>query len=124
MEKYKFNRGSSKNNDHEEPRKTSGHGPCQVYGCNNEGHIYTGNWNCRYHHGKSGESLARITMVLNNHEYAFRWYEKLLQSTIVDFDLGDIAKRAPQGMNVLNGEQYLPYKTRIYGQIEKLLKHG
>lgn len=123
MEKYKFNR-STKNNDHEEPRKTSGHGDCEIYGCPKEGHIYTGKWNCRYHHGKSGESLARITTILNNHEFLFKWHEKLLQSTFVDWDIGDIAKRAPRGLEVLNGENYVPYKARISQQIEKLLKNG
>ena len=122
MEKYKFNRVSAKPNEQDAPKKTSGHGPCEVYGCPMEGHIYTSNWNCRYHHGKSGESLARITHMLNNHDYAFRWHGKLLQSTIVDWDVGEIARKAPRGFEVKDKESYQDYKKRIYEQIERMLK--
>lgn len=124
MAKFNFKNIPSSNRENEPVRSNGGHGPCEVYGCPKEGHIYTGKWNCRYHHGKSGERLARITSILNNHEYLFKWHEKLLQSTIVDFDIGDIANRAPRGLEVLNGELYVPYKARIKEKIEKLLKHG
>jgi len=121
MEKYKFSKERAKPME-DKPAKTSGHGPCEVYDCPMPGHIYTSNWNCRYHHGKSGESLSRITKVLRNNDYVFKWHSKLLQSTIVDWDMGYIAKHAPRGLEALQNESYQAYKARIYKQIEVMLK--
>lgn len=122
--KFNFKNIPSSTRDNEPSRSNGGHGPCEVYGCPKEGHIYTGKWNCRYHHGVSGDHLAKITSVLNNHEFAFKWHEKLLQSTIVDSDIGDIARRAPRGLEVLKNENYVTYKARIFKQIENMLKNG
>lgn len=117
MEKFKF----SVNAEQEQPvqRTRLGHGKCEVYGCPRDGHIQTGVWSCRYHFGKSGVSLARITMTLRNHEKEFDWFERMLNTTVVDFAMG-IAANAPDGMSPLQNETLAAYKARIGRYIDDL----
>lgn len=102
-------------------RTKMGFGPCEVYGCPRDGVINIGVRNCRYHHGKSGSSLAQITMTLRNHSRDFDWYDHLLTRTPVDFLVGDVAKYAPEHLRVLPNENFKTYKDRIKQHIEILL---
>ena len=97
------------------------HGQCDVYGCPRAGHIHTSNWNCRYHHGKNGAALARITLVLKNHGREFDWYERLLNATMVDFAMGDITKDAPYGLEPHKDEVLKQYRVRVKRRIDELL---
>lgn len=119
MEKFKF----SADPQEEKPvqRTRQGHGKCEVFGCPRDGHIHTGQWNCRYHFGKSGSSLARITMTLRNHEKEFDWYEHVLNATVTDFGMGDIAGDAPAGLRVWKDETLKDYKTRMQIYFDDLL---
>jgi hypothetical protein len=121
MEKFDFTTATEPQ-EKEIKRTRQGHGPCEVHGCPRAGHIYTGGWNCRYHHGKSGSSLARITMVLRNHEQEIDWYEHVLNATGVDFAVGDIAKQAPYGLAVARNETWSEYKMRVMSHVDDLLK--
>jgi len=94
---------------------------CEVFGCPSAGHIFTNNWNCRYHHGKSGASLARITLVLKTHTGEISWYERLLNMNAVDFAMGDVKKNAPGGLEVQQKEDWKEYRARIFLHIDNLL---
>lgn len=96
-------------------------GHCVVYGCPRNGHVHSGVWNCRYHHGRSGASLAQITMTLRNHAKEFDWYEYLLDATPVDFLVGDIARKAPDELRVLPNENFKTYRERVERHIDILL---
>ena len=102
-------------------RSKLGHGRCEVYGCPRDGHIYTGQWNCRYHHGMSGQSLSRITLTLKNHERDFNWYEHVLNATVTDFGMGIVAKHAPPGLSAWPDETLSVYKLRMKKNIDDLL---
>ena len=120
MDKFDFKYESSAE---EKPKHNrSEHGPCEVYGCPRVGTIYTSGWNCRYHHGKNGHSLAYITMTLRNHAYEFDWYDRLLNLNAVDFAMNVMHKNAPSAMNVLPDETYKQYKTRMQKHVEELLQ--
>lgn len=106
----------------EKKKREPGIHACEVYGCNRNGHILTTNWNCRYHYAKSGESLSRISMILNNHKADFDWYERVLSFCPVDFVLGEVSKRAPYGLEVGEQEKFSDYKDRMRIHIENLLK--
>lgn len=103
------------------PRTRLGHGRCEVYGCPRDGHIYTGQWNCRYHHGMGGHSLSRITLALKNHEREFDWYEHMLNATVTDFGMGVVAKHSPSGLHVLPDETLVAYRLRVKHHIDNLL---
>jgi len=106
-----------------EPQRTrQGHGSCEVYGCPRAGHIYTAGWNCRYHHGKSGQSLARTTLALKNHASEINWYEVVLNATVTDFGMGDIAKDAPGSLHVLPNETLKEYRARMERHINNLFE--
>ena len=109
--------------DLEEPANAAQqrHGHCEVYGCPRKASIYTPTANCRYHHGKSGSSLAHITMMLRNHSTDFDWWEYVLAATPVDFLVGDIAKKAPDNLRVFPNEDFKTYKARIKRHVEILL---
>jgi hypothetical protein len=102
-----------------QPQNNRGH--CAVYGCPRKGQIYTTVWNCRYHFGKSGASLAQITLTLRNHAKEIDWYEHLLAATPVDFLVEDIAKKAPSILEVLPNENFKNYRIRVESHIENLL---
>lgn len=97
-------------------------GRCEVYGCPWDGQIYTGGWNCRYHHGKSGSSLAHITLTLRNHPKDFHWYEFVLTRTLVDFAMGEVQKKAPPHLRVLPNETLRDYRNRMKKHIDDLLQ--
>jgi len=119
MEKLKFSIGAKS----EQPVRKSrqGFGPCEVYGCPREGHIHTGVWNCRYHHGRGGSALAQITLTLRTHAREFDWYEHMLNATPVDFMVGDVARKAPPILEVLSSENFSVYKARVKLRIATLL---
>jgi hypothetical protein len=119
MEKLKFSVGVQP----EQPvrRQRLGPGPCEVYGCPRHAHVFTGVWNCRYHHGKSGAALAQITLTLRNHAKEFDWYEHMLNATPVDFLVGDVARKAPAILDVLSNENFSTYKARVKLRIATLL---
>lgn len=94
---------------------------CSVYGCPRKGQIYTTVWNCRYHAGKGGSSLAHVTLMLRNHAQEFNWYEHVLTATPVDFLIGDIAKKAPDDLRVLPNEDFRKYRDRVERHIDILL---
>ena len=98
-----------------------GHRGCEVYGCERKGHIYTFNWNCRYHHGAVGDKLAHITTILRNHEPEINWYELLLYSTEVDWECGDLKARVVRGLEPKEGEKFKPYRERVEEYIHKLI---
>lgn len=98
------------------------HGPCEVYGCPKDGHIHTGNWNCRYHWNRHGEILSRITFNLNKYESDVNWYEQVLRSTTVDYDLKEVHKRAPYGLEPKEDEKYIDYKKRLAVHVESILR--
>lgn len=104
--------------------KQHGIGMCEVYGCGRQGTIKTANWNCRYHFGKSGNALARITGILHNHDLEISWYEKVLNFTIVDFDDGTVRQYAPEGYKPQEGEKWMDYKQKVCERIDLLLKCG
>jgi hypothetical protein len=119
MEKLDF---TATDEQQEKPRHSkydSSH--CAVYGCPRAGHIFTNNWNCRYHFGKPGESLARITLTLKNHAKDFDWCEWLLNQNAVDFAMNDIQKKAPYHLEVKPKETWKEYKVRVLLHIENLL---
>ena len=118
---HKFDFKLSEDREEQPTRSKLGFGPCEVYGCPRAGHIRTGMLNCRYHHGKSGASLAQITMVLKNHAKEFDWYEHMLNVTHVDFLVGDVARKAPGGLEVLPNENFQAYRARINQHTEDLL---
>jgi hypothetical protein len=118
MEKLNFQLGVQE----EKPVRTrQGHDSCEVYGCPRAGHIHSGVWNCRYHHGKGGSSLAQITLTLKNHAREFDWYEHMLNATQVDFLVGDIARKAPTELRVLPNENFKNYCERVKRHIDILL---
>lgn len=119
MEKLNFN--LERHEDTPAQRTKLGHGRCEVFGCPRDGHIYTGQWNCRYHHAVAGQSLSRITLALKNHEREFSWYEHVLNATVTDFGMGIIAKHAPPGLGVLPDETLNSYKLRMKKHIDDLL---
>lgn len=108
-------------NYQQEKKVFLGHGMCEVYGCPKPGHIYTEGWNCRYHYRKKGSELARITMLLKNHAVEFNWHEILLCSTIVDFYVKEIHKKAIRGFEPGETETFHQYRERIRLHIENLL---
>ena len=111
-----------KPNDHSEDSPAqSNRSHCSVYGCPRKGQIYTTVWNCRYHAGKGGSSLAHITLTLRNHAKEFDWYERILDATPVDFLIGDIAKKAPDDLRVLPNEDFKTYRDRVKRHIDILL---
>lgn len=117
MQKFKFDLNKA-----EPDKPTTAHGShCSVYGCPREGQIKTASWSCRYHHGKSGSNLNRITLVLKNHAREIDWHEYLLRTTPVDFLVGDVARKAPDGLRVLPNETYKAYRARVALHIETLL---
>jgi hypothetical protein len=96
------------------------HGMCEVFGCPRWGHIYRTNWNCRYHDGQLGDKLAHITLMLKNHSRKVDWYEHILQTTIVEFEL-NLYGSAPQGLEAGYLEGFFHYKQRLQRTIESLL---
>lgn len=118
MAKFEYNPATEVNE--QKPTKHNGH--CEVYGCPWEGHIMINGWNCRYHHGKNGSSLARITLALRNHAADFRWYEFVMSRTPVDFLVGDVAKMAPEELQVLPSENFKAYKARMKNHVESLFE--
>ena len=116
---------------------------CAIYGCPRMGTLYSGNWNCRYHYGVSGERLAKVTARIKNHELEIDWYEHILQSTVVDYLMGEVdcselqqtegdkgnqwvKKRkllilAPDGMQPLPQEEFSDYRKRMAKYIGTLL---
>jgi len=119
---HKLNFNLDTPEDKAAPRARQGHSKCEVYGCPWDGQIYTGGWNCRYHHGKGGSSLTRITLALKNHTRDFRWYEFILNRTLVDFVIGDIEKKAPDHLRVLPNETFKDYRERMKKHIDGLLE--
>lgn len=109
--------------DTDEPQESAqpNRGHCAVYGCPRKGQVLTTVWNCRYHAGKGGSSLAHVTLTLRNHAQEFDWYEHVLNATPVDFLIGDIAKKAPEDLRVLPNENFKTYKDRVERHIELLL---
>jgi hypothetical protein len=109
--------------DQEKPAHQSrlGHGRCEVYGCPRDGHIHTGQWNCRYHFGKSGQSLSRITLALKNHEREINWHEHVLNATVTDFGMGIVAKHSPHGLHPVPDETLSVYKLRMQRHVDNLL---
>ena len=106
--------------DEEVKRQTkNGHGPCEVFGCIRMGHIHTTNWNCRYHHGRKGESLSNITMLIKNHEREINWYEKVLNMAYHEFKI--MAGNAPANMLPIASEELPAYKLRMSLHITQLL---
>lgn len=120
MEKLNFQLGVQEEKPAQRTRQ--GHGHCEVYGCPRDGHIHTGQWNCRYHHGKTGQSLSRITLALKNHEREINWYEHVLNATVVDYAMGDVAKHAPLGLHPLPDETLVVYRVRMKQHIDDLLE--
>ena len=110
-----------KPNDLQDSPAQASRGHCAVYGCPRKGQIYTTVWNCRYHAGKGGSSLAHVTLMLRNHAQEFDWYEHILAATPVDFLIGDIAKKAPDDLCVLLNEDFRKYRDRVERHIDILL---
>ena len=121
MEKYKFKKTDTQEEEEKPKSVPGGHGNCQVHGCPMPGHIHTGGWNCRYHHGKHGEALPRITGVILAHEYLFKWHSTVLNGTLVDWDVGDIQNKAPNGLRAIEGETWPQYKKRICDKVAELV---
>lgn len=121
MKKFDFNAEDLEQEKNPAPRGRLVHGRCEVYGCPRDGHIYTSSWNCRYHAGKHGSNLAHITMILKNHGKEFDWYEHVLNATVTDFGMGEIAKQAPYGLEVHANESLKEYKSRMREHINGLL---
>lgn len=106
--------------DEEVKRQTKGgHGKCEVFGCQRMGQIHTTNWNCRYHHGRRGDTLADITMLLRNHEREINWYEKVLNMAYHEFEI--MTDNAPTGLQPLQNEKLPAYRVRMGQVIKKLL---
>jgi hypothetical protein len=104
-----------------EPVSKSGHDRCAINGCTRDGHIFTGQWNCRYHHGVAGNRLAHVTLMIRNHAQEFDWHEKLLTANAVDFAMGSVARDAPHQLRVLPGEDFYKYRTRVNLHIQALI---
>jgi len=119
---HKLNFSLDTPDDKPAPRAKLGGGPCEIYGCPWHGQIYTTGWNCRYHHGKGGSSLARITLALKNHAKDFHWYEFVLTRTLVDFVVGEVEKKAPSHLRVLPNETFRDYRARMKKHIDGLLE--
>ena len=94
---------------------------CHVYGCQRTGTIHSGHWNCRYHYGQVGGKLAGITTALRQYEPEVNWYEVLLTHNSVDWECGDLKKRAPIGMESLPVEFFYDYRRRIEAKVNALL---
>ena len=118
MNEFEYVKHESK----EKKETQSGIGRCEVHGCPMPGHIKTGNWNCRYHFGKEGESLGRITAILKNHPKEFDWYETILSGPLVDFEMGKLHGQEPRGFEIGQMESFAHYKKRIEAKISNKLR--
>ena len=107
--------------DHQGNRQSAGHGKCDIWGCPKPGHMNFGVWKCRYHEGRKGEQIAKITLALKNHSAAFDWYETLLTTTIVEFDYPSFKKKIPPAYQPKAGESWQDYKKRFKGHLDKLM---
>ncbi len=87
---------------------------CFAYGCPAYPTIYAdGEYTCRWHYRRNGPVLQRITQQLRNNEKLIRWHDEIFSSSPVDFDMGEITKKAPYGMEPNQGEGYADYKARM-----------
>lgn len=120
MNKFDFSKLSQE--EKPAPRQSLSSGKCEVYGCPWDATIFTAGWNCRYHHGKSGASLARITLILRTHPEDFHWYEFVLTRTPVDFLMGEVAGKAPEHLRVFDKETFWNYKARMKKHVDGLLE--
>lgn len=121
VSKFKFHAPSAAQENAQDESRTDRN--CCIYGCPMPGHMLTsGNWNCRYHYGKNGDALAVISRILRTHPVEFAWHGKVLQFTIVDFLVGDVAKNAPHGLEPQPNQTFQEYKAFVKSRIEELLK--
>lgn len=108
--------------DEKEPHKPTDERQCFAHGCPAYPTIYQGGeWSCRWHHRRGGPLLQHITRQLRFHEPLVKWHDKLFCSTVVDFDMGEIAKNAPTQYAPHEGEKYTAYKHRVRQMVEQAL---
>ena len=130
--KFAYDKNSIQNNEDQQVKPSLGHGKCVVYGCERDGHIHTGQWNCRYHYNVSGDNLHHVTNALRKYEHLVIWYEKLNSANDVQWLFGikenelPMKNRCPADCQPLDGEQFIAYRERIKTKLWNLLnlKHS
>lgn len=121
MAKYNFKAVLEKKDEFQPHSSLTGIHQCEVYGCPRIATIKTGNWNCRYHHGRSGEVVNGVTLLLKNHEAEINWYEKVMKMPYHEYDI--LKGNAPASMQVQAGEDLIKYRVSTEKYIKDLLKH-
>lgn len=120
-----------KNNFREEDTQTKptiGHGKCVIYGCERDGHINAGQWNCRYHFNVPADRLHEVTTALRQHEHLVNWYERLIAANEVEWLFGvgtkiALKNKAPVDCEPLEAETFSDYRNRIGRKLFSLLAY-
>lgn len=98
---------------------------CFAHGCPAYPTVHNGSeLACRWHNRRTGKAIPFVTKTLREHWDLIRWHDALFNSTVVDFDMGEIHQRAPAAYKPMEGEQYWEYKARIRKIINDLLFPG
>jgi hypothetical protein len=130
--KFSYDKNSVQNNEEQQIKPKLGHGDCVVYGCGRQGHIHTGQWNCRYHYNVHGDNLQNVTNALRRNEHLVNWFEKINAANEVQWLFGlvkyelPMKNRCPADCQPLEGEKFIAYRERIKTKLWDLLnlKHS